>query len=155
MSSTLFDDIFNVESVDSARYDRVSRVIANSTSTEDTKITFDINHELFPLIVNDTLTITLAKSLNIEEEEGDDNMNGDFSTSANGSWRPPKPNQSSLMNDYDYVMHGTVYKFEEGKGSDDKISVYCSFGGLLMCLEGNYRNLSNLKQENLYILMRK
>ncbi|KAG0680466.1 DNA-directed RNA polymerases I, II, and III subunit RPABC3 [Pichia californica] len=150
MSSTLFDDIFNIESIDSARYDRVSRIIANSTSSQDTKITLDINHELFPVSSNDTLTITLAKSLSIED---DSEMDGEGILAANGSWRPPKPDQRSLMNDYDYVMHGTVYKFEEGK--DDKIYVYCSFGGLLMCLEGNYRNLSSLKQENLYILMRK
>ncbi|ODQ45799.1 hypothetical protein PICMEDRAFT_59418 [Pichia membranifaciens NRRL Y-2026] len=151
MSSTLFDDIFNIESLDSARYDRVSRIIANSTSSQDTKITLDINHELFPVSENDTLTITLAKSLSIDDDPS--SMETDELLGANGSWRPPKPDQRSLMNDYDYVMHGTVYKFEEGKG--DTISVYCSFGGLLMCLEGNYRNLSSLKQENLYILMRK
>lgn len=151
MSSTLFDDIFNVESIDSARYDRVSRIIAKSTSSQDTTITLDINHELFPVSENDTLTITLAKSLSIDDDSSA--MDTDDLVGANGSWRPPKPDQRSLMNDYDYVMHGTVYKFEEGK--DDKISVYCSFGGLLMCLEGNYRNLSSLKQENLYILMRK
>lgn len=151
MSSTLFDDIFNIESLDSARYDRVSRIIANSTSSQDTKITLDINHELFPVSVNDTLTITLAKSLSIDDDPS--SMDADDILGTNGSWRPPKPDQRSLMNDYDYVMYGTVYKFEEGK--DDTISVYCSFGGLLMCLEGNYRNLSSLKQENLYILMRK
>lgn len=151
MSATLFDDIFNVESLDSARYDRVSRIIANSTSSQDTKITLDINHELFPVSENDTLTITLAKSLNIDDDSSA--MDTDDILGGNGSWRPPKADQRSLMNDYDYVMHGTVYKFEEGK--DERISVYCSFGGLLMCLEGNYRNLSSLKQENLYILMRK
>lgn len=34
-------------------------------------------------------------------------------------------------------------------------SVYISFGGLLLCLEGGYRNLSSLKQENIYLLMRR
>lgn len=151
MSSTLFDDIFNIESTDSARYDRVTRIVANSTSSPDTKITLDVNHELFPVSENDTLTITLAKSLNIDDDSNA--IETDDLVAANGSWRPPKPDQRSLMNDYDYVMYGTVYKFEEGK--DDRISVYCSFGGLLMCLEGNYRTLVGLKQENLYILMRK
>ncbi len=146
MSSTLFDDIFDVESVDPGRYTRVCRVIAKSTTSPDTKITIDINTELFPVAKMDTLTITLAKSLSIDES-GDSGM-----FTANGSWRPPKPNQRTLMDDYDYVMYGTVYKFEEG--SNDKISLYCSFGGLLMCLEGNYRTLSSLRQENLYILMR-
>ncbi|KAG7880675.1 hypothetical protein KL905_002649 [Ogataea polymorpha] len=147
MSSTLFDDIFSVQSVDSARYDKVSRIIANSTSSADTKLTLDINTELFPVSTGDSLSVTLAKSLALEGAEDDQSM---FST--NGSWRPPKPGQRSLMDEYDYVMHGTVYKFEEGK--DDNISVYVSFGGLLMCLEGNYRSLSSLKQENLYILIR-
>ncbi|GMM29721.1 DNA-directed RNA polymerase core subunit [Martiniozyma asiatica (nom. inval.)] len=142
MSSALFDDIFSVLSLDSGRYDRVSRVEAISTSAPDTRITLDINHELFPVAQHDTLTITLAKSLSLDDE----------SVQESGSWRPPKANQRSLMDDYDYVMHGTVYKFEES--DNEKISVYCSFGGLLMCLEGNYRTLSALKQENLYILIR-
>lgn len=68
MSSTLFDDIFNIESVDAARYDRVSRVIANSTSSNDTKITLDINHELFPVNESDSITITLAKTLSIDDD---------------------------------------------------------------------------------------
>lgn len=146
MSSTLFDDIFSVESLDSGRYNRVSRVVATSTTSPDTKITVDVNSELFPVTKGDTLTITLAKSLSMDDA-GESEM-----FTANGSWRPPKPNQRSLMDDYEYVMYGNVYKFEEG--SNDKISVYCSFGGLLMCLEGNYRTLSSLKQENLYLLMR-
>ncbi|VEU21940.1 DEKNAAC102942 [Brettanomyces naardenensis] len=146
MSSTLFDDIFSVESVDPGRYNKVSRVVATSTTSPDTKITIDINTDLFPVSKSDTLTITLAKSLSL-----DDSSESEMFT-ANGSWRPPKPNQRSLMDDYDYVMHGTVYKFEEG--ANDTISVYCSYGGLLMCLEGNYRTLSSLKQENLYVLMR-
>ncbi|QPG77188.1 DNA-directed RNA polymerases I, II, and III subunit RPABC3 [Brettanomyces nanus] len=146
MSSTLFDDIFNVESVDPGRYTKVCRIVATSTTSPDTKITIDVNTELFPVSKSDTLTITLAKSLNV-----DDSAESEMFT-ANGSWRPPKPNQRSLTDDYDYVMYGTVYKFEEG--SNDKISVYCSCGGLLMCLEGNYRTLSSLKQENLYVLMR-
>lgn len=33
-------------------------------------------------------------------------------------------------------------------------AVYVSFGGLLLCLEGGYRHLSSLKQENVYLLMR-
>ncbi len=37
----------------------------------------------------------------------------------------------------------------------DSSSVYVSFGGLLLCLQGGYRNLSNLKQENIYLLLRR
>ena len=143
MSGILFEDMFNVESVDSARYNKVSRIIAQSSTSQDIKITLDINSELFPVRDHDSLTITLASSLGNEQSQ----------VTSSGSWRPPKAGERSLADDYDYVMYGTVYKFEENAGSD-KMSVYISFGGLLMCLEGNYRSLSNLKQENAYILIR-
>lgn len=143
MSSILFEDMFNVESVDSARYNKVSRITGQSSTAQDIKITLDINSELFPVRENDSLTITLALSLGNEASM----------LTSNGSWRPPKNNERSLADDYDYVMYGTVYKFEENS-DDDKISAYISFGGLLMRLEGGYRSLSNLKQENAYILIR-
>lgn len=144
MSNTLFDDIFNITEVDSARYNKVSRILGTSTTTSDIKLTLDINSDLFPVKANDSITVSLASSLSLD---GEDNTN------INGSWRPPKASDKSLADDYDYVMYGTVYKFEET--SDDKISVYVSFGGLLLCIEGGYRNLSNLKQENLYLLIRR
>lgn len=143
MSTILFEDMFNVESVDAARYNKVSRIIGQSSTSQDIKITLDINSELFPVKKQDSLTITLASSLGNESSM----------LTSNGSWRPPKNNDRSLADDYDYVMYGTIYKFEENS-EDDKMSVYISFGGLLMRLEGGYRSLSNLKQENAYILIR-
>lgn|ERR1711939_1103247 len=142
-ANILFEDMFNVESTDSARYNKVSRIIGQSSTAQDVKITLDINSELFPVHDNDSLTITLASSLG----------NDSSMITSNGSWRPPKPLERSLADDYDYVMYGTVYKFEE-TSTTDKMAVYISFGGLLMCLEGGYRSLSNLKQENAYILIR-
>lgn len=144
MSTTLFDDIFTISEVDAARYNKVSRVVAASTTSSDIKITLDINSDLFPVKTNESVTVTLASSLSLD---------GANDASTTTSWRPPKAGETSLADDYDYVMYGTVYKFEEG--ADDKISVYVSFGGLLLCLEGGYRNLSGLKQENVYLLMRR
>ncbi|ODV80065.1 16-kDa RNA polymerase subunit [Suhomyces tanzawaensis NRRL Y-17324] len=143
MSGILFEDMFIVESTDSGRYNKVSRITGHSSTSSDIKISLDINAELFPVKANDSLTITLAGSLGNEASM----------LTSNGSWRPPKQGDSSLADDFDYVMYGTVYKFEENEG-DDKMSVYISFGGLLMRLEGGYRSLSNLKQENAYILIR-
>ena len=37
----------------------------------------------------------------------------------------------------------------------DCSSVYISFGGLLMNLEGSYRKLSKLAHDNVYLLIRK
>ncbi|QRG38579.1 hypothetical protein FDK38_002991 [Candidozyma auris] len=143
MSGILFEDMFNVDSVDHGRYNKVSRIEGQSSTAQDIKITLDINSELFPVKESDSLTITLASSLG----------NEDSMITSNGSWRPPKRGDRSLADDYDYVMFGTVYKFEESQ-DDDKMAVYISFGGLLMRLEGGYRSLSNLKQENAYILIR-
>ncbi|ODQ67003.1 RNA polymerase subunit ABC14.5 [Nadsonia fulvescens var. elongata DSM 6958] len=147
MSAQLFDDHFKITSVDSARYDRVSRITANSVSSNDIQLTLDVNSELFPVAKNDSVTVVVAKSLSLGQ---DDDGNG---SSTSGSWRETRAGEKSLADDYDYVTYGTVYKFEES--GNDKVSVYVSFGGLLMCLEGNYRKLSNLKQENVYLLIRR
>ncbi|KAI0461131.1 DNA-directed RNA polymerases I, II, and III subunit RPABC3 [Komagataella kurtzmanii] len=145
MSSALFDDIFTVQTVDNGRYNKVSRIIGISTTNSAIKLTLDINNEMFPVSQDDSLTVTLANSLSLDDE--------DESANFSKSWRPPKPTDKSLADDYDYVMFGTVYKFEEG--DEDKIKVYVSFGGLLMCLEGGYKSLASLKQDNLYILIRR
>lgn len=151
--STLFDDTFQIESLDSARYNKVTRIEATSTtssssSEHQTKITLDINSELFPVANNESLTVAISKTLSLDTDEDDD-----LSNTISASWRPPKAGGNSLADQYDYVMHGTVYKFEELKG--DLINVYISFGGLLCCIEGDYRSLSNLKQESVYILIRR
>ena len=147
MSNTLFDDIFTVTETDPGRYNRISRIEAISTTQEQCKLTLDINIELFPVQPQEQLTVTLASSLDVETNS--DGSHG----SKTASWRPPQPTERSLADDYDYVMYGTAYRFEEV--TKDIIAVYYSFGGLLMRLEGNYRNLNALKQENAYLLIRR
>lgn len=151
MSNTLFDDIFTVTETDPGRYNRISRIEAVSTTQEQCKLTLDINSELFPVQPQEQLTVTLASSLDIEPNSNGGNSSNNGSKTA--SWRPPQPNERSLADDYDYVMYGTAYRFEEV--TKDIIAVYYSFGGLLMRLEGNYRNLNALKQENAYLLIRR
>lgn len=47
-----------------------------------------------------------------------------------------------------------IYKYDEG-ASSDTVTVYGSFGGLLMALTGNYRHLSNVTiGNNVYLLVR-
>lgn len=145
MSTALFEDSFVVQEVDRGRYNKVSRIEATSTSQDSCKLSLDINTELFPLKPQEELTIMLSTTLSLEGKEESDST----------SWRAPLPGTRSLADDYDYVMYGTVYKFEEVSGNKDLLAVYYSFGGLLMRLEGNYRLLSNLKQENAYLLCRR
>ncbi|CAH00475.1 DNA-directed RNA polymerase core subunit RPB8 [Kluyveromyces lactis] len=145
MSSALFDDVFTVQEVDTGRYNKVSRIEAQSTSQESCKLTLDINSELFPIKTQDQLAVMITTSLQLDGSEEPQGT----------SWRAPPAGTRSLADDYDYVMYGTAYKFEEVKGNKDLLAVYYSFGGLLMRLEGNYRLLNNLKQENAYLLCRK
>ncbi|KAK9368667.1 hypothetical protein V1509DRAFT_622394 [Lipomyces kononenkoae] len=144
MATPLFDDLFTVTTLDSKRYDRVSRITATSNSASDIHLTLDVNTELFPITVGEILSIAIAKTLATESSSAGN---------SSSSWREPKPGERGLADDYDYVMYGTVYKFEEGK--TDNIAVYVSFGGLLLCLEGGYKKLASLKQENVYLLIRR
>lgn len=150
MSNTLFDDIFTITDADPGRYNKIIRIEANSTTQEQCKLTLDINSDLFPITNGEQITVSIANSLDINSSSKDNN-NKENTTSK--SWRPPLPGDRSLADDFDYVMYGTAYRFEEV--SKDIIAVYYSFGGLLMRLEGNYRNLNSLKQENAYLLIRR
>ncbi|AMD19782.1 HCL369Wp [Eremothecium sinecaudum] len=143
MSATLFDDLFTIQEVSKGSYNKVSRIEAISTSQESCKLTLDVNTELFPLKPQQQLTVMLATTLNLDNTK-----------EAQNSWRAPAPGTRSLADDFDYVMYGTAYKFEEANGNKDILAVYYSFGGLLMRLEGNYRLLTNFKQENVYLLCR-
>lgn len=109
MSALLFDDLFTITTLDDKRYDRVSRITATSNSSADIHLTLDLNTELFPVSLGDVLSIALAKTLSTDSTSA--------STSSSG-WREPKPGERGLADDYDYVMYGTVYKFEEGKNEN-------------------------------------
>lgn len=58
---------------------------------------------------------------------------------------------------YEYVMHGKVYKKEdENSGGIQKAAVNISFGGLLMHLKADPKNLQKVDIDNrLYVLIRK
>lgn len=140
--STLFSEQFRVDHLDPGTYDRVARIQAQCVGSSDISLMLDINTELYPVQIGETLTVAIAVTLNLD---------GD--ARATKSWRPPRPNERSLADDFQYVMHGTVYKFAESGG--DKLSLYASFGGLLLCLEGNHRHLAPLRQGHIYLLIRR
>ena len=58
---------------------------------------------------------------------------------------------------YEYVMYGKVYKKEEeNAGGIKKAAVYISFGGLLMHLKADPKNLLDVDIDNrMYLLIRK
>jgi DNA-directed RNA polymerase I, II, and III subunit RPABC3 len=138
MSSILFEDYFEVKAInkDGTFFDRVSRLDCTSDNFE-MELQLDINSEIYKLRLNQKFTMALAKSLNLD-----------------GSNTQPADGAPSLLDKYEYAMFGKVFKIKEG--TNMKISVFASFGGLLMLLKGDQRNLQGIELDNnIYLLIRK
>lgn len=98
---TLFSDTFIVNDIAEGKYDRVSRIIC--TSTDNTmSFTLDINTELYPCARQENLQLVLASTLSLDGSKDDGK-----------GWREVGMGEATLANDYDYVMHGKVYRFQE------------------------------------------
>ncbi|BFZ58939.1 DNA-directed RNA polymerases I, II, and III subunit RPABC3 [Savitreella phatthalungensis] len=127
----LFEEQISVSSVDSSRYERVARIVGGTTSGDCT-VTLDVNTELYPIAVGETVSVSVVSKLSDGIRDGSD-----------------------------YVMFGRVYKFDEGRqasSSDNsaaKANVYVSFGGLLLRIEADYRKLARLANGDVYLCMRK
>ena len=100
--ANLFSDTFHLTDINSQKYDRVARLTGH---TEDgaTSLTLDINTELFPCSVNDRLQILLASTLSLDGSKDDGK-----------GWRDIGRGEASVADEYDYVCHGKIYRFEEG-----------------------------------------
>ena len=64
------------------------------------------------------------------------------------------PSRETLLDGYDYAMHGKVFKY--GDGSASRLEAYFSFGGLLMRLAGDPAKLRAIAVDSpVYLLMRR
>ncbi|EGG17763.1 RNA polymerase II core subunit [Cavenderia fasciculata] len=131
MSNILFEDNFEVKDIDpdGKKFDRVSRYVCQSESYEmdlhldlATHI-YQLGHEKFKLV--------LASSLSLD---------GSLEQVAFDSNKP------SLADKYDYVMYGKIFKYQKEVSS--KVSIFASFGGLLMLLQGDPRYLPGLELDS-------
>jgi DNA-directed RNA polymerase I, II, and III subunit RPABC3 len=104
--SQLFEEAFTITTVDHAKYDRVGRFGATSADAA-TVMTLDINTELFPCAIGETLHCVLASSLSLDGTKDDGK-----------GWRDinqgPVGGVPTLADMFDYVCHGKIYKFEDG-----------------------------------------
>jgi DNA-directed RNA polymerase I, II, and III subunit RPABC3 len=105
--ATLFDDTFTLTSLNNQKYDRVSRVTGTSTDSS-TILSLDINHEIYPVAVGETLQVVLASTLNLDGTKED----------VSKGWREKGSDENSLADMFDYVCWGKVYRFEEGEGEN-------------------------------------
>lgn len=102
----LFENTFVIQDINSAKYDRVSRISANSED-KATFLMLDVNTELFPLAEHDRVKVALALTLNLDGSKDDTK-----------GWREVGMGEQTLANEYDYVCHGKIYRFEEGQGDN-------------------------------------
>mmetsp|Transcript_2204 Transcript_2204/g.3880 ORF Transcript_2204/g.3880 Transcript_2204/m.3880 type:complete len:157 (-) Transcript_2204:1975-2445(-) len=133
----LFEDIFDLKEIDmlpdpkhsgkkirEKKFDKVSRIVAQSESY-GTEVTLDMNTEIYPMKEGTKFELVLADSLQ-PALGGNPNIQYNFLSSG------------SLLDDYEYGMHGKVFKYAEENG---KAIVYVSYGGLLMALKGDVQAL--------------
>ncbi|KZV90507.1 RNA polymerase [Exidia glandulosa HHB12029] len=142
-SNVVFDDLFSIEVIDKdgKKFDRVSRLAARS-SNHSMHLTLDYNSEIFPLTADQSFSLALATSLGAPGAEDETH-----------TWRPDGRGGQGLEAEYDYVMYGKVYKFDEGAG--EIVTAYASFGGLLMALTGSFRHMQGIVLgEPIYLLIR-
>ncbi|KAJ1649001.1 DNA-directed RNA polymerases I, II, and III subunit RPABC3 [Dispira simplex] len=108
----LFSDIFDIEDIDKdgKKFDRVSRLFAKCDSN-DAKVILDYNVELYPLEIGDRFTLTLASTLSLTGESGAGGQGV-----KKESWRPNQT-EKTLADEYEYVMHGKVYRYDDAHES--------------------------------------
>lgn len=129
--SILFQDIFDIKDLDpqGKRFDRgkkplrtlqntsnefgltyfvviVSRLVGRSENYE-MDLTLDFNSEIYPLKVGEKFSLVLASSLSLEANA---NAGG---VEKKESWRERAPGERDLSDEYEYVMFGKVYRYED------------------------------------------
>lgn len=102
----LFQNLFEITDVDphGKKFDRVSRIIATCEAV-DMHLTLDVNTEIFPMHAGQKFSLVLANSLSLKDQIVD--------ASKKATWKPPVQGEKTLDEDYDYVMYGKVYKYDD------------------------------------------
>eukprot|EP00467_Chlorarachnion_reptans_P020877 CAMPEP_0114486296 /NCGR_PEP_ID=MMETSP0109-20121206/140_1 /TAXON_ID=29199 /ORGANISM="Chlorarachnion reptans, Strain CCCM449" /LENGTH=153 /DNA_ID=CAMNT_0001662451 /DNA_START=150 /DNA_END=611 /DNA_ORIENTATION=+ len=141
VSPLVFEDKFEVETVDAdgKKFEKVSRIQCKGESYEMYLI-LDVHWGLFKCKEGEKINFALASTIDPMGAKEDSTYD--------------QRERKTLMDDYDYVMHGRVFQIEERKTGDSII--YASFGGLMMSLKGNPKNFSGLEADmRIYALCKK
>lgn len=98
-NALLYQDQFEVKEI-SKKFDKVARVLCRlAEEGEDVSLELDINCDLYPLELNDKFTFALASTLAPDGTPGAEHFE-----SSSGP---------SLMDQYEYVMYGKIYKWKQ------------------------------------------
>jgi DNA-directed RNA polymerases I, II, and III subunit RPABC3 len=96
-----------VDEVNDAKYDNVTRLLGKEAGSGALAYQLDVNTDIWPVTIGDSLTMCLASSINLDGSKDDGK-----------GWRDANKGEATLADDYDYVCHGKVYRFEEGNGEN-------------------------------------
>lgn len=117
----------------------VNRLICSSDNGLD--MVLDINSQLYKLELGDKFSLMLASTLNLDGTPDANEYN--------------QSGEASLADNYEYVMHGKVFKVQQA-GNEGKMEVFTSYGGLLMSLKGQPSNLNKIElDQRMYLLIKK
>ncbi|GBF88412.1 DNA-directed RNA polymerase IV and V subunit 8B-like [Raphidocelis subcapitata] len=148
-NAILFEDVFDVQKrdPDGKKFDKVSRYVLKSDLYEF-EVTVDINIDIFPLQVGEKVSLCLARTIH---------KDGTAETGKYDKTFPGFKQTETLLDSYDYAMHGKVFKYgDNSSGGATKLEIYFSFGGLLMKLVGNPDKLNVIQVDSpVYLLIRR
>jgi len=137
----LFEDVFEVLDHGPKKFSRVTRIVAHSENYE-MDLVLDINWELYKLKVGEKFNMVLVKTLKLDGSAEEKN------------W--VESDEPSLADNYEYVMHGKVFRINKLKKDKEKLVVYVSYGGLLMSLKGAATNLLKFElDKHVYLCLKK
>ena len=143
----LIEDTIRVDAInkDGQVFDRVSRIHASGLVNR-LNIELDVNTDIYPMQLEETYKFVLASSVNADGSDTFDIIQYENSGSASG--------MGTLIDDYDYVMHGKIFKYQLDE-EQRNITIYVSFGGLLMSIKGEVKTLKALQIDSrIYLLMK-
>ena len=140
----VFNGNFTVQVVNEKgqQFDNISRIKATN---EHAELVLDINSQIYQLNPHDRFALSLAHTLSLNSQGTKDTH-----------WHPSELQATDATN-YEYVMCGKVYRYEEDV-SLHKATVYVSFGGLLMSLKGEQKDIKPIPgsgRDYIYLMIRK
>ncbi|PHJ19977.1 dna-directed rna polymerase ii rpbabc8 [Cystoisospora suis] len=159
----LFEDRFEVRSVDNSKFETVSRIKAKSSGF-DADIQLDINSHIFPVKEKQRLYVGLTNTLlgatassssssSASRARGASSAGGKDYGAAHGAGEGMN-DPGLLFQEYDYVMYGKIFRTEES--SSERRTLYASFGGLLMALTADKHVVGDLELDmRIYLLLRR
>lgn len=160
----LFDEVFVVRAIQDTGFERVDRIRGVCEQYETTQIRLDVNTSIYPMHPGERYKLALATSLALPGQSLVDE----------GYYDPNLHHKKTLLDRYEYAMHGYIFKIEPWtrkktnrppRPSDGpahpappRVAIYISFGGLVLYMKASSasHNLQRLEIDApVYLLLRK